>query len=919
MKVDLDTCGCCGSAAPAGACGCPAGSGSGVRPGLSALPYRSGTHAAFLDAMKAAMHRQSGLLTLAARDPADPAIALLDAWAMVLDVLAFYNERMINEGYLRTATERASVLELAAEIGYQLGPGVAASTYLAFELESAKGAPAWTQIDPGTRAQSLPGPGERPQVFETIAPIRARPTFNALRPRLDYSSLAPEAGANTIYLSGATTGLKQGDPLLIFFGLPAATSCDLRSVRSVDRVDLTPSLTVSAVGLDAPVGTGTFSGPTGLTPAVYVLRQQAALFGHNAPEWKAMPPGFRLDYSASAKEFKDTKTSSQAKKTTVPTEWPGFTLTGVSGNAKVVVLDALYPRILQGSWLVLSDVDQGQAFQVSAVTQAGLSRFTISAQATQVTLGDPASTFNTRLRDTVVRAESHPLALAGPRFDAVQGTIVTLSSGCEVLERGRALAFRGRRAQVLVAPAGDGLTAVGDAGGSFTLHSGERLVVDRPYHDVAGTRTWYLRRPDGAVASLNLAATSAALRFVPAGEDVEPVTEVVGLDRLDTSDPLHATLWLASDLVNSYDRLNLVISANVAPATHGETRHEVLGSGDASLPFQRFTLKQAPLTYVQGSTAKGAESTLQVRVNGIGWRELPSFYRQDRRERGFVVRIADNRSATIEFGDGMTGVRLPSGVENVTATYRSGIGLEGNVRAGQVGLLQTRPLGVRSVTNPVPASGAADPEPMSQARRNAPVTVVTFDRVVSLTDFADFASTFSGIGKASAAWLWRDHTALVHVTVAGAGGAAIPEGSPLMRNLAAAIERNGIFRQPFMVQPADAITFAVSAGIYRDPDYEWQAVKTAIRDALLASFFFEARDFAQSVTEGEVLSTMQAVAGVRGVRLFMLVPSAVAVGGVAVGVAPVVVAARARIDGAKVLPAQLLTVEPTKITLTEQK
>ena len=48
------------------------------------------------------------LRNLKTRDPNDFAIALLDAWATVADVLTFYHERIANEGYLRTATERRS-------------------------------------------------------------------------------------------------------------------------------------------------------------------------------------------------------------------------------------------------------------------------------------------------------------------------------------------------------------------------------------------------------------------------------------------------------------------------------------------------------------------------------------------------------------------------------------------------------------------------------------------------------------------------------------------------------------------------------------------------------------------------------------------------------------------------------------------
>ena len=92
------------------------------------------------------------------------------------DVLAFYQERIANEAFLRTATERRSVLELAALLGYELAPGVAADTWLAFTLQDAPGAPAKAPlpvtIPAGTRAQSVPGPDETPQTFETVAADR---------------------------------------------------------------------------------------------------------------------------------------------------------------------------------------------------------------------------------------------------------------------------------------------------------------------------------------------------------------------------------------------------------------------------------------------------------------------------------------------------------------------------------------------------------------------------------------------------------------------------------------------------------------------------------------------------------------------------------------------------------------------------
>ena len=58
---------------------------------------------------------------LALRGP-DEAIALLDAWALVANAVSFYTERIAQEGFLRTATERESVRWLARTLGYELRP-----------------------------------------------------------------------------------------------------------------------------------------------------------------------------------------------------------------------------------------------------------------------------------------------------------------------------------------------------------------------------------------------------------------------------------------------------------------------------------------------------------------------------------------------------------------------------------------------------------------------------------------------------------------------------------------------------------------------------------------------------------------------------------------------------------------------------
>src|SRR5205823_2679706 len=116
------------------------------------------------------------------------------------------------------------------------------------------------------------------------------------------------------------------------------------------------------------------------------------------------------------------------------------------------------------------------------------------------------------------------------------------------------------------------------------------------------------------------------------------------------------------------------------------------------------------------------------------------------------TRTDDEGKTTVIFGDGKTGARLPTGVENVKTKYRKGIGLPGLVKEHKLSQLMTRPLGVKGVTNPLAATGAQDREQLADARRNAPLTVLTLGRVLSLQDYEDFARAFSGIVKALATW-----------------------------------------------------------------------------------------------------------------------------------------------------------------------
>ena len=353
------------------------------------------------------------------------------------------------------------------------------------------------------------------------------------------------------------------------------------------------------------------------------------------------------------------------------------------------------------------------------------------------------------------------------------------------------------------------------------------------------------------------------------------VSEVVTI-----SEVLHAggftTLFFESPgLQFTYIRKTVRLNANIAKATHGETVNEVLGSGSSADANQTFQLKRPPLTFTASSGETGAANSLEVRVNGVLWTEASSLIDQNAKSESYLVHITDDGKASVIFGDGEHGARLPSGVENVVATYRSGIGTSGMVGAGKLSLLMTRPLGISGVSNPLPASGAADPESRDSARTNAPLTVLAMGRIVSLQDAEDFSRAFAGIGKTRAKSLWRDGIEFVHLTIAAAApiagidpaATALPDfrvdlNSPLGQNLSDAIDNAKEPSMRIRVDTYQPVYFDVKAKVLIAARYVWAMVEVAIRAALSTRFAFELRMFAQAVTAAEVISVIQSVEGV---------------------------------------------------------
>ena len=248
-------------------------------------------------------------------------------------------------------------------------------------------------------------------------------------------------------------------------------------------------------------------------------------------------------------------------------------------------------------------------------------------------------------------------------------------------------------------------------------------------------------------------------------------------------------------------------------------------------------------------------------MDKVDWQAARSLIGLGPEDRRYIIRTNEDET-TLLFGDGSRGALIPSGTENVEAVYRTGSGQSGNVEAGQISQLATRPLGVTGVINPLPATGGVDQEPLDDVRRNAPLPLLAMERVISVSDFAAFARAFAGIGKADATRIGFGPGSCIYLTIAGKNDAPISRDSDLYKSLVSALRKLGDPWQTFEVKSRELFLMLVEARVRVLEEYEWEDVEPRIRSALLDEFGFRRRELSQDVTLAEVTSAIHSVAGV---------------------------------------------------------
>jgi hypothetical protein len=689
------------------------------RPGLPRIAYRIGRYPDFVEAMIRRIDAAPELAAWTYRGADDPAIALLEGSAILADILSFYQEHYANEAYLRTAAWRESVAELVRLTGYRLAPGLGGRAMLAFEARGA----APVVIHAGFPVKLDLADGPVPADFQTAAELTAWPhlgRFHLYRPR--HYDLVIAGGQAQFELASAG-------------GATDSIALEATELKKGDRLLLLPEENLLALLLQVVLGWKVIDQPAEEIVVVDKVervrgRVVVTLAGALTHGWLRQCRAYRLGRSfrhfgaAAPLEYVHTNTSADPPLTTATataflrdlrnTTAPGPAYTPIAPQA--YALEQEVPDLAAGNTVVVTGVVGNL---ISYALPFAIARTVTAVRAAGPRWGNLAGPSTQVLLD----------AILAPVWTAGFGAIADLRALRLHETRGPMLRLR-----PVSAPA-DGAFVDGSEALCFYGTATEAQVL-------CGRRL-HLAHDDGR--SVELTCMNTAADFPPPAVAEAAQMWTLSFDRAPAP-------FTRADFDEAAPAVT--VFGNLVDATQGKAEREaVLGNGDGRERFQTFALPKAPLTYLlhPGATPPQVPE-LEVRVDGRLWSRVDSLFGRGPKDEIYIVREDAEGRSFVQFGDGETGARLPSGVGNVSAAYRTGVGAQGLLKPGAVPTASERPPGFDKLTLAGIVSGGAQPEDMDKARMAAPGKVQSLGRLVSLSDYETETLALPGVVAAAAAW-----------------------------------------------------------------------------------------------------------------------------------------------------------------------
>ena len=685
------------------------------RPSLSRIAFRIGTYADFRQAMFSALDRTQLLLPWTHRQADDPGIALLEGAAILGDILTFYQELYANEAWLRTATWPESVTALVRLLGYRPAPGIGGESAAAFEFSGATAVtvPAGFGFNAQIAGQPTPVDFETSENLNALAQLNRFSVYApSYPPAIAVGTSVLSVATNTLTNAGVT--IKAKDRLAL---VDPATVADPTSVNW--QIGVVGSVSVV---LDQTVITltGSWQGtpPSGGNLMAYKLGRSFHAFGYNAP----------ANYVTISNNL--ATTNSVDTSISVDTLLNGFPLErkvdDLSTGATMLV-DLELSHFRRFSKLQLSKTQVGvdpapffshsEFLLATTIASASLASDSVGPMAGSVTSVAFSDTGYTGSAD---RRTAQCLEVVGSGFTVTAQRVLTPGSGNGV---GQLLYY------------GDG--------GSYQQLNGRTLQ-------------FVVLNPDDSVARMEQTTAAIDPSYVPGDLSV-------GFRNVDLSPALQQFGW--SDFPMAAP--TVTVFGNVVAVTQGKTQKQaVLGSGDARQINQTFKIPKAPLTWLTDeASTPPRDPEIQVLVNNIQWNEVDSLFAASPSDTSYIIRLDSSGNSWIQFGDGINGARLPSGIGNVLVTFRTGVAANGDRLPGTNPVQASAAQNLKAIRLYETVTGGAAPEDSGSARQTAPGRVQSLNRLVSLSDFEYEALALPNVEKAQASWDLADGVPLLVLTV----------------------------------------------------------------------------------------------------------------------------------------------------------
>lgn len=763
------------------------------RPAQPRIGYRIGRYADFIEAMRRSVDLAPELSAWTHRGADDPGIALLEGAALLGDILTFYQEHYANEAFLRTASWRESIADLVRLTGYRLAPGLGGRATFAVQARGSQALvlPAGFGIKAELAGQSPPAD------FRTDAQLSAWPhlgRFHLYRPRKYGFTIA--AGTTRIEITAAAgetdlasldaIGLKPGEQLLLQPPPPAwTTGAQPVSTQDEPQIVKVKSITRTVgrfiVELDAPLVRNWDN-----ASVAYRINRSFRHFGHNAPPRTVgtlKDSGGKITGATDSETFfkRHVNENHDCVNTSLSIDLPAELL---ALDAEIADLRAgrdvaVQTRIIDGNTTVaLSLVRRIQRVRSATLgfgNLTGASSLVLLDQA--LTRHSSKSQLLSDVRDYRILEITSPALTVKPVSKPSAGAYANGSN---------ALYYFGTAAQA---------------------------------QHLAGRRL-FLSHADGR--SVELTCTSDASDF--ADDDGQARVWALSFNRAPAP-------FRRADF--DEETPSVEVYGNLVDASQGKAEREaVLGNGDARQSWQTFVLPKSPLTYFVAAGGMPPQTPeLEVYVNGRLWQRVDSFFGRGPTEPVYIVREDAQSRSFVQFGDDVNGSRLPSGLKNVSARWRSGSGAFGPLKPGATPSAAERPAGFDKVSLAGIVTGGAAPEPGDKARDAAPGKVQSLGRLVSLGDFESETLSLPGVVAASAAWdLHQGIPAVILRVMLQAGREA--EFAALRGTLAHLQRCRGPDRFPVIVQQALPRYTWLDMHYARDPLRRAEDVDAAVRARL---------------------------------------------------------------------------------------